>query len=154
MKFRHFCWPVIRFLIAGLVLFLWTIARGERSPTTRQWTSISLLAVLIFGIDYGLLFWAEQRVPSGIAAVMMAIIPAFMAMSEIVFLKTQKLTARLAAALLIGLAGVAVLMSHSLNLGDTPIEYAQRRRADRRIHQLVHRLGVDHANFRCLHPKS
>lgn len=111
----------IRFLIAGLVLFLWTIARGERLPTTRQWTSISLLAILIFGIDYGLLFWAEQRVPSGIAAVMMAIIPTFMAMSEIIFLKTQELTVRLAAALLIGLAGVAVLMSHSLNLGGAPV---------------------------------
>jgi drug/metabolite transporter (DMT)-like permease len=122
----------IRFVIAGLVLFLWSLARGERSPTARQWRSISLLAVLIFGVDYGLLFWAEQRVPSGIAAVVMAIIPAFMTISEIVVLKTQKLTARLAAALTIGFAGVAVLMSrtilvsHSLNLGrastNTPID--------------------------------
>jgi drug/metabolite transporter (DMT)-like permease len=112
----------IRFLIAGLVLFLWSIARGDRSPTKRQWTSISLLAVLLFGIDYGLLFWAEQRVPSGIAAVVMAIIPAFITISEIVILKTQKLTARLAAALLIGLAGVAILVSHSLNLGGAAID--------------------------------
>src|ERR1700722_1221135 len=60
-----FLLAAIRFLIAGLVLFLWSLARGERSPTARQWRSISLLAVLIFGVDYGLLFWAEQRVPSG-----------------------------------------------------------------------------------------
>jgi len=117
-----FLLAAIRFLIAGLVLFLWSLARGERSPSKRQWISISLLAVLIFGIDYGLLFWAEQRVPSGIAAVVMAIIPAFMTISEIVFLKTQKLTARLAAALAIGLAGVAILVSHSLNLGGTAID--------------------------------
>jgi drug/metabolite transporter (DMT)-like permease len=117
-----FLLAAIRFLIAGLVLFLWSIARGDRSPTKRQWTSISLLAVLLFGIDYGLLFWAEQRVPSGIAAVVMAIIPAFITISEIVILKTQKLTARLAAALLIGLAGVAILVSHSLNLGGAAID--------------------------------
>ncbi len=58
---------------------------------------------LIFLLDYGLLFWAEQHVPSGIAAVMMATIPVFMALSEIVFLRTQKLTFRLTLALLIGL---------------------------------------------------
>jgi drug/metabolite transporter (DMT)-like permease len=61
-------------------------------------------------------------VPSGIAAVMMATIPAFMALSEIIFLRTQRLTARLALALLIGMAGVAVLMSRSLNLGGAPID--------------------------------
>src|ERR1700704_5739402 len=66
----------MRFLIAGLVLYGWMIARGERSPTGRQWRSASVLAILIFVIDYGLLFWAEQRVPSGVAAVMLALIPA------------------------------------------------------------------------------
>jgi drug/metabolite transporter (DMT)-like permease len=109
-------------LIAGLVLFGWTAARRERLPSGRQWASVSLLALLIFGLDYGLLFWAEQRVPSGLAAVMLAMIPAFMALSEIVFLKTQRLTARLGVALLIGLGGVAVLASHSLDLGGEPID--------------------------------
>ncbi|HEV2447244.1 MAG TPA: EamA family transporter, partial [Candidatus Sulfopaludibacter sp.] len=72
--------------------------------------------------DYGLLFWAEQRVPSGIAAVMMATIPAFMTLSEIVLLRTQRLTLRLALALAIGIGGVAVLMSRSLTLGGAPID--------------------------------
>jgi len=112
----------MRFLVAGSVLYAWMIARGERSPSMRQWTSACLLAVLIFVLDYGLLFWAEQRVPSGIAAVMMATIPAFMALSEVIFLRTQQLTARLALALLIGIGGVAVLMSRSLNLGGAPID--------------------------------
>jgi drug/metabolite transporter (DMT)-like permease len=69
-----------------------------------------LLALLIFVFDYGLLFWAERRVPSGIAAVMMATIPVFMALGEIVFLRTQRLTLRLGSALLVGMAGVAVLV--------------------------------------------
>jgi drug/metabolite transporter (DMT)-like permease len=59
----------MRFLVAGLVLYAWTAARGEHSPTSRQWLSAFMLATLIFVVDYGLLFWAEQRVPSGLAAV-------------------------------------------------------------------------------------
>src|ERR1700683_5123851 len=82
----------LRFLAAGIVLYGWMLARGERSPSLRQWMSASLLALLIFVFDYGLLFWAEQHVPSGIAAVMMATIPAFMALAEILFLRAQTLT--------------------------------------------------------------
>src|SRR5580704_16779946 len=111
-----FLLAAMRFSIAGLALYGWTIARGERSPNRRQWMSVSFLALLMF--------WAQQRVPSGIAAVMMATIPAFMALSEILFLRTQRLTVRLALALLIGLGGVALLMSHSLNLGGAPIDTA------------------------------
>jgi drug/metabolite transporter (DMT)-like permease len=117
-----FLLAAMRFLVAGLVLYGWMIAHGERSPTGRQWRSAALLAILIFVLDYGLLFWAEQRVPSGIAAVMMATIPVFMALSEIIFLRTQRLTVRLSLALLIGIGGVAVLMSRSLNLGGEPID--------------------------------
>ncbi len=112
----------MRFLVAGVVLYGWMIARGERSPSARQWTSVSLLAVLIFVLDYGSLFWAEQRVPSGIAAVMLATIPVFMSLSEVVFLRTQRLTLRLGAALLIGIAGVAMLMSPWLRLNGAPID--------------------------------
>ncbi len=119
-----FLLAAMRFLAAGLVLYGWMIARGERSPVARQWMSAFLIAVLIFVLDYGLLFWAEQRVPSGPAAVMMATIPVFMALSEIVFLRTQTLTVRLALALLIGIGGVAVLVSRSLNLAGAPIDAA------------------------------
>jgi drug/metabolite transporter (DMT)-like permease len=112
----------MRFSAAGLVLFGWVLARGERAPSLREWRSASILGMVIFLFDYGLLFWAEQRVPSGIAAVMLATIPVFMALSEIIFLRTQRLTVRLALALLIGIGGVGVLMSHSLNLGGAPID--------------------------------
>ncbi len=120
----------MRFLAAGLLVFGWAAARGERRPTGRQWISASVLAFLIFAVDYGLLFWAEQRVPSGIAAVILATIPAFMALFEILLLRTQKLTVRLAVALLAGIAGVAVLTSSSIDLGalgrlgGTPIDTA------------------------------
>jgi drug/metabolite transporter (DMT)-like permease len=119
-----FLLAAMRFLLAGMVLYGWMILQGERSPSMLQWRSAFLLAVLIFVLDYGLLFWAEQRVPSGVAAVMLATIPVFMALSEIIFLRTQQLTLRLALALLVGIGGVAVLMSRSLNvaLGGAPID--------------------------------
>lgn len=114
----------MRFVLAGGALYLWMRARGTASPSRREWLSASLLAILIFVVDYGLLFWAEQRVPSGIAAMMVATIPLFMSLSEILFLGTQKLTLRLGFALLLGLAGVGVLVSHSLNLGEAPVNTA------------------------------
>jgi len=113
-----------RFFIAGAVLFAWMRLKGTPSPSRREWVAVSVLAVCIFVADYGLLFWAEQRVPSGIAAVMLATIPVFMALSEIIFLRTQRLTVRLALALLVGIGGVAVLVSHAVSLGEAPIDRA------------------------------
>ena len=119
-----FLLAALRFLMAGAALCGWKLARGERPPTARQWGSAFLLAVLIFVLDYGLLFWAEQRVPSGIAAVMMATIPVFMAFFEILVLRTQHFTPRLASALAIGIAGVAVLMIRSWDFGGAAIDTA------------------------------
>ena len=117
-----FLFAAMRFTTAGLVLFGWVILRGERLPNARQWMSAALLGLLIFETDYGLLFWAEQRVPSGIAAVMLATIPVFMSLSEITILRTQRVTLRLVLASAAGIGGVAVLMSHALNLGRAPID--------------------------------
>jgi drug/metabolite transporter (DMT)-like permease len=114
----------MRFLVAGIILYVWMRARGTPSPSAREWGAVSLLAILIFVLDYGLLFWAERRVPSGIAAVMLATIPVFMAIGEIVFLRTQRLTLRLGFALLVGLGGVAVLVGHTMSMGEAPIETA------------------------------
>jgi drug/metabolite transporter (DMT)-like permease len=112
----------MRFFAAGIVLYAWMRATGTASPSRREWASVTLLAVLIFLVDYGLVFWAEQRVPSGITAVMLATIPVFTALAEILILRTQRLTFRLGCALVVGLAGVAVLVSRSVSFGDAPID--------------------------------
>ena len=119
-----FLLAAIRFLLAGLAIYGWMIARGERSPSGRQWMSAFLLGFLIFVLDFGLVFWAMQRVPSGITAVMMAMIAVFIALIEIFIMRTQQLSAGLALALLAGIGGVAVLMSRSFNLGGPPIDGA------------------------------
>ena len=114
----------MRFLVAGSVLFMRMAAKGTAIPTAREWLSASLMAVLIFVGDYGLVFWAEQRVPSGVTAVMMASIPAFMALSEIFILRTQRMSPRLGLALLIGIGGVAVLVTRVASFREVPIDPA------------------------------
>ncbi|MFC5862571.1 EamA family transporter [Acidicapsa dinghuensis] len=119
-----FLLAALRFFVAGLGLLLWAGIKREPAPCRREWPSILLLASMIFVMDYGLLFWAEQRVASGIAAVVLATIPAFMALAEIFILRTQRLTVRLALALLIGIIGVCVLTVRSLGLSGAPVDAA------------------------------
>jgi drug/metabolite transporter (DMT)-like permease len=111
----------LRFTVAGAILFTWAVARSERLPSRREWAATALVALLIFVVDYGFLFWAEQRVPSGTAAVILATIPAFMALAEITLLRTERLTFRLGSALLIGLAGVVVLVDPGLGMAGAPV---------------------------------
>src|SRR3984893_15930392 len=114
----------IRFFVSGVVLYGWMRLKGTPPPTGRQWAGATLLGTLIFLVDYGCLFWAEQRVPSGIAAVVLATIPVFITLLEIIVLRTQRLTVRLGLALLLGLCGVAVLTGQSFSFGEVPINRA------------------------------
>jgi drug/metabolite transporter (DMT)-like permease len=114
----------IRFFVSGIVLYGWMRFKGAPSPSRPEWASATLLGALIFLVDYGCLFWAEQRVPSGIAAVVLATIPVFITLLEIIFLRTQRLTVRLGLALLAGLCGVAVLTIPSFSFGEVPINRA------------------------------
>jgi len=117
-----FLLAALRFLLAGGAMVVWLRVRGVAAPTPREWRSSFLLAMLIFLSNYGLVFWAETRIPSGVTAVMQATIPAFIALAEIVVLGTQRLSWRLGAALTLGLAGVAVLTSSSMGLGGAAVD--------------------------------
>ena len=119
-----FLLAAIRFFVAGLALYGWMRLKGTPAPSRREWAGAFFLGTLIFVIDYGCLFWAEQRVPSGIAAVVLATIPVFITLLEIMFLRTQRLTVRLCLALIVGICGVAVLVNHSFSLGEVPINRA------------------------------
>src|SRR5258708_34993023 len=54
----------LRFFLAGGLLYGFMRMRGEPSPSPTQWRSIGLMALFMFVITYGALFWAEQYVPS------------------------------------------------------------------------------------------
>src|SRR5947207_11140121 len=112
----------LRFTTAGLALYLWMRFTGVKSPTWREWRGASILGTLMFLIDYACLFWAEQRVPSGIAAVILAAIPVCITLLEITFLRTQRLTLRLAIGLAIGIAGVIVLSNPWASLGEMSLD--------------------------------
>jgi drug/metabolite transporter (DMT)-like permease len=124
MEVPPFLFAGMRFVVAGAALFICMRVRGTALPNLTEWAAVLLPAVLIFVLDYGLLFWAEQRVPSGIASVMMATIPIFMGLLEIVVLRTQQLKVGPAMGLLVGIGGVAVLVSRSGAFGETPIDGA------------------------------
>jgi drug/metabolite transporter (DMT)-like permease len=113
-----------RFTAAGLVLYGWMRLQGTPAPTRRQWRGAIMLGALMFLIDYACLFWAEQRVPSGIAAVILAAIPVSITLLEIAFLRTQQLTLRLGAGLAVGILGVAFLMNPWSSLGEAPLDRA------------------------------
>jgi drug/metabolite transporter (DMT)-like permease len=110
-----------RFTFAGFALYGWMRLKGTPSPSRREWAAACFLGTLMFLIDYGSLFWAEQRVPSGVSAVILATIPVFITLLEIIFLRTQRLTLRLGFGLVIGIMGVAVLMIRSVSLGEAPV---------------------------------
>jgi drug/metabolite transporter (DMT)-like permease len=112
----------LRFTAAGLALWAWMRVTGVPSPTWVEWRGATVLGSLMFLVDYACLFWAEQRVPSGVSAVILAVIPVFITLLEIAFLRTQRLTARLALGLLIGIVGVMVLMNPSSALGEAPLD--------------------------------
>ena len=112
----------IRFSVAGLGLYAWMRLMGTPSPTGREWRAALVLGSLMFLLDYACLFWAEQRIPSGISAVILAIIPVCITVLEITFLGTQRLTLRLAMGLALGVLGVAILVDPSSSLGETALD--------------------------------
>ncbi len=113
----------LRFTVAGLELYGWMRLTGVPSPSWREWRGATLLGALMFLMDYACLFWAEQRVPSGVSAVILAAIPVCITLLEIIFLRTQRLTIRLALGLVVGIFGVAVLMNPSASLGEAPLDH-------------------------------
>ena len=114
----------LRFTAAGLALYAWMRLTGVPSPSWHEWRGATVLGTLMFLMDYACLFWAEQRVPSGVSAVILAAIPVCITLLEIMFLRTQQFTVRLSLGLLVGIVGVAVLMDPSSSLGEAPLDRA------------------------------
>jgi drug/metabolite transporter (DMT)-like permease len=112
----------LRFTAAGVVLYLWMRLQGTPAPSAREWRDASVLGALMFLLDYACLFWAEQRIPSGVTAVILALIPVCITLLEIVYLRTQRLTLQLGLGLAIGLLGVAVLANPWASMGEAPLD--------------------------------
>ena len=99
----------LRVLIAGVTLALYAALRGGVPPFWRRWREYLVLGALNVAIPFTLIAWAELTVSASLAAIMMATIPLFTAPVAAVFLD-ERLSSWQVAGLLIGFAGVAVLV--------------------------------------------
>lgn len=105
-----FLMAAARFLVAGTLLYLWMIARGAARPTAAHWKSAAIVGAFLLLGGNGAVVWAEQRVPSGIAALLVATLPLWMVLLEWLGPDRRRPTARVALGLLAGMVGVVVLV--------------------------------------------
>jgi drug/metabolite transporter (DMT)-like permease len=105
----------VRFALAGVVLLAITAAR--RRPLRTDPGLAALLGLLPFAFAYGLIYWAEQYVPSGLAAVLFGVMPLYVALMASVLLREEPVTRRLVLGLGVAVGGLAVAFSESLALG-------------------------------------
>jgi drug/metabolite transporter (DMT)-like permease len=99
-----------RFLVAGLVLYLWTRRRGDPKPSAIQWRSATMVGAFLLLGGNATVAWAEQQVPSGLAAVLIAVAPIWMVAFEWARGGRRPGT-RVTAGLILGLVGLAILVS-------------------------------------------
>ena len=116
----------IRFAVAALVLAVLSRFAGVRFGRSRReiwvWLSQSVFA---FGIAYGVVYWAEQWVPSGLSAVLFSTFPFFVALFAYGMLPEERLTVPGVLGILIGFGGVAVIFSDDLAaLGGPRVAFA------------------------------
>ncbi len=106
-----------RFVLAGAALYLVARLRGAGRPTGRQWWHSLGMGVVMFGGNYACLFWSEQRLASGVAAVLTAMVPVWMFLGEWLVFRTQRLTAGTLSGIVLGLGGVVLLSRATANGG-------------------------------------
>lgn len=107
----------IRYTVAGVVLAAVLLLRGERLPARANWGGLALLGFLMMVLGNGGVIWAQQWVPSGIAAVIVASAPFWMSGMEAALPNGDRLTKRTALGLFIGFAGIVLLAWPSLTAG-------------------------------------
>ncbi|HEY3026518.1 MAG TPA: EamA family transporter [Pyrinomonadaceae bacterium] len=112
-----FTFAGIRFVIASAILF--TIVKVRRLSLPRRqadWMLLAATGVLSFSLNYGLLFWGEQYITSGLAALLQATIPAFGLVIAHLYLPGEQMTPAKIFAVVMGVAGVGVIFSNQLSV--------------------------------------
>jgi drug/metabolite transporter (DMT)-like permease len=100
-----------RFAIAGLLLFAFSVRRGDRAgdrPGWRQWRAAAIVGGALLLVGNGGITWAEKRVSTGVASLVVATVPLWMALFDRMA-NGQRLSPRATAGLVVGLAGAAIL---------------------------------------------
>jgi len=105
----------IRFVIACVILFIWIRIRRLQLPTTRSdWAFLAVTGILSFGLNYGLVFWGEQFITSGLAALLQSTLPAFGLVFAHFHLPGERLSWARIGGVVLGVFGVGVVFSNQL----------------------------------------
>jgi len=99
-----------RFLIPGLILVAWRRLAGDPPPTRRQWLSAAIIGLLLLLGGNGLVSWAEQRVDSGIAALLVGTTPIWLVLINTLFASRRRPRWQAILGLLTGFGGIVVLV--------------------------------------------
>src|SRR3972149_400367 len=103
----------IRFFISGVILFIWQRGAGQSMPTRKQWISLFIIGNLLLLGGNGLVAWAEQTIPSGVAALVIGSIPMFLVVAEALRPGGARPNWQAVLGLLIGLVGIFILVGPS-----------------------------------------
>jgi len=99
-----------RFSVSGVLLYGWARLRGAPRPTAVQWRVAALTGVLMLCLGNGSVGWAEQRIPSALAALIVAVVPLWMVLFDWVMPGGERPTLAVIAGVVVGLAGLVVLV--------------------------------------------
>jgi drug/metabolite transporter (DMT)-like permease len=105
-----FLHAALRFLISGAILYFWRRAAGDPAPTLGNWKSTAIVGTALLLGGNGLVAWAEQTVPSGIAALMITTSPFWLVLFESMRAGGAKPTWQAILGLFVGFAGVFLLV--------------------------------------------
>ena len=105
-----FLHAALRFLISGVILYIWRRAAGDPAPTASHWRSTAIVGTALLLGGNGLVAWAEQTVPSGIAALMITTSPFWLVLFESLRVGGTKPTWQAILGLVIGFMGVFILV--------------------------------------------
>jgi drug/metabolite transporter (DMT)-like permease len=100
----------VRFAIPGVALVWWRRARGAPAPTLPHWRSAAIVGALLLLGGNGIVTWAEQWVPSGLTALLIASVPLWMGVMNWMIEPAARPKARGIAGLFLGFAGVGILV--------------------------------------------
>lgn len=100
----------IRFLLAGAILYIWARASGAERPKKVHWKSAGIIGALLLLGGNGVVAWAEQLIPSGIAALLVATVPLWIIILNWLSKSEEKPNRVIVIGILFGFAGIAVLV--------------------------------------------
>ena len=116
-----FLMAALRFLSAGLILFVIARLMGAPLPRRALWQAAGLAGLLMLLGGNGAVTWAQQRVPSGIAALLVAVVPLWMVLLDWLWLGHARPRREVFAGLALGLAGIGLLVGPG-TLGGKPVD--------------------------------